>query len=168
MPCTLPLGVIADVLKSACASSHNTINASCHCSRQWRATAVIEPIAEAVIAAEQIGRRPPFSSTYTASCRLRFHATTSDIWRKPLTAGRSGLVGPRRFPQSLTAEPNWPMALTIPATRSASGPMLAPRVPAPTSVGTPRMLTGSLTPIRLLLTRRTQDFGILVERKIGH
>ena len=45
--------------------------------------------------------------------------------------------GPETLPRSMTPRPSLASALSIPATRSASGPIDAPRLPAPTSVGAP-------------------------------
>src|SRR5690606_16987050 len=53
-----------------------------------------------------------------------------------------GLRGPSTLPRSTTSMPRAASASTRPATRSASGPMRAPRVPAPTSVGAPKIDTG--------------------------
>src|SRR3954465_12600368 len=84
-----------------------------------------------------MGSRPSASSACTASCTRRFQATTSSRWRYPAAGGCHGFGGPARLPRSTTSRP-WPTS-TGPmfATRSASGPMLAPRAPAPISVGAP-------------------------------
>lgn len=80
MPCKLPLGVSAEVLKSACASSQSTRSLR-PVARQWRATALMEPMAKQWSPPSRMGRRPFVSSAYTASCTARFHATTSSRWR---------------------------------------------------------------------------------------
>ena len=61
MPWMLPLGVSALVLKSACASSHST-RSFLPASRQWRATALIEPMPRQWSPPSRIGRRPSRSS----------------------------------------------------------------------------------------------------------
>jgi hypothetical protein len=53
------------------------------------------------------------------------------------SAGSQGLAGPLRLPRSATSRPCACRARCRPATRKASGPMLAPRAPAPMSVGAP-------------------------------
>ena len=80
MPWMLPVGVIAEVLKSACASSHSTRSLR-PVSRQWRATALIEPMPRQWSPPSMIGSRPAVSSACTASCALRFHSATSARWR---------------------------------------------------------------------------------------
>ncbi len=54
-----------------------------------------------------------------------------------------------RLPRSSTWTPRVRSASAIPATRIASGPIEAPRAPAPTSVGTPIRAT---VPVMLLLS----------------
>ena len=58
---------------------------------------------------------------------------------------RGNVAGPPRLPRSTTSSP-WPTSTgPMSATRSASGPMLAPRMPAPMSVGAPIRLTRRFT-----------------------
>ncbi len=61
MPCTLPEGVTSLVLKSECASSHSTRNGR-PCSRQYLATAVMEPMPRQWSPPSMIGMRPARSS----------------------------------------------------------------------------------------------------------
>jgi len=56
--------------------------------------------------------------------------------------GSHGLSGPNRLPRSATSSPRACNASAIPATRNASGPIDAPRAPAPISVGAPIRETG--------------------------
>src|ERR1043166_7720987 len=55
--------------------------------------------------------------------------------------GFQGFGGPDRLPRSITSKPWLRSASPRPATRRASGPIPAPRVLAPTSVGAPMRLT---------------------------
>ena len=80
IPWMLPDGVTSLVLKSECASSQSTRSFLPAC-RQWRATAVIEPIARQWSPPIMIGRRPRASSAAVASMTARFQATTSSRWR---------------------------------------------------------------------------------------
>ena len=138
MPWMLPLGVRPLVLKSACASSHR-MRSFLPPSRQWRATALIEPMPRQWSPPSRIGKRPALQfGVHGVVHRVWFHATTSvevpvAVDRRPATdsAGRC------RLPRSSTSRP-WPSSIgPMLATRSASGPMLAPRAPAPMSVGAP-------------------------------
>ncbi len=70
MPCTLPLGDSRLVLKSACASSHST-RSFLPCSRQWRATALIEPMASEWSPPSSTGSRP--------SLQLAVHALVHQL-----------------------------------------------------------------------------------------
>ena len=61
MPWMLPLGVSALVLKSAWASSHST-RSFLPVSRQWRATALMEPRPRQWSPPSRMGMRPVLSS----------------------------------------------------------------------------------------------------------
>ena len=140
MPCRLPEGVSVAVLRSAWASSQSTRRRR-PVSRQWRATALMLPMAKLWSPPSISGSRPARSSARVASCSNWFQRATSARCRKPPTAGCSGLSGPWRSPQSRTSMPKSATAWTMPATRKALGPMRAPMRPAPTSVGAPIRLT---------------------------
>ena len=80
MPWMLPLGVSTLSLKSAWASSQRT-RSFLRVSRQWRATALIEPIARLWSPPSRIGMRPAASSAWTASWTLRHQVATASRWR---------------------------------------------------------------------------------------
>ena len=75
-----PEGVIVQVLKSACASIQSTRSLR-PWARQWRATAVIDPIARLWSPPSITGMRPAASSAADISITARFQATTSSRWR---------------------------------------------------------------------------------------
>ena len=149
MPCRLPVGVSAAVLKSACASSHSTRSLR-PCARTCRATAEMDPMARQWSPPSSTGSRPAPSCAATASCTTRFQATTSARCRKPPSGCCQGLSGPTRLPVSSTSMPWSRSARAMPATRSASGPMLAPRTLAPTSVGAPISATPAARSLLML------------------
>ena len=100
---------------------------------------------EAVVAAEQDGQAvQPRVPGAPRACDLavpRRHLAQVAV---ALDAGRQpGFGGPARLPQSRTSKPRLPSAAGSPATRSASGPIEAPRSLAPTSVGAPMRLSGA-------------------------
>ena len=136
MPCRLPLGLVVSVLTSECASSHSTRSLRPRL-RACQATALIEPIARQWSPPSISGTWPAPSTSSTAAYTARFQAITSSRWRSPLAGGAQGVAGPARLPRSTSAKPWRTSASASPATRSASGPMPAPRTLAPTSVGAP-------------------------------
>ena len=138
MPCRLPLGVSTLVLKSACASSHST--RSC----LPLLAAVARHRADRADARGCDRRRA--GSAAAPRCSSRVHGLVHQL--VPAPPPRAG-GGSRRAaagsdcPGRSDCRGRAPHALRLaalrlrPATRSASGPMEAPRMPAPMSVGAP-------------------------------
>ena len=151
MPWMLPLGESSLVLKSACASSHNT-RSFLPSSRQWRATALIEPMLRAVIAAEQDRQA---AQAQLGKHRVVHRAIPVHHLRagggSPRAAAARDWPGPLRLPRSNTCRPRASQRGLQSRPRAAPrGPSTAPRAPAPMSVGAPMRLA-----CRPALTRHT-------------
>jgi hypothetical protein len=110
-------------------------------SRQWRATALMEPMPRQWSPPSMMGRRPACSSAYTASCSNLVPGDHFGQVAKAVDGVQPGVGGAAQVAAVAHVQTELRHRLWRPATRRASGPMRAPRLPAPTSVGTPIRLT---------------------------
>ena len=137
MPWRLPDGDELATLKSACASSQNIASGRSSLgaiARDGRDGADRDAVVAAHEQRNLAGREALVHGVVHAAAPRR------DLGQMAVVAGSAAApdcAGPTTLPRSMTPRPSLRSALSSPATRSASGPIEAPRLPAPTSVGAP-------------------------------